>query len=137
MRHQYLIAAFVVVLISLLAGCDKENGEAANSPNLAVPASHESTPQRTAAPRRSGDVSTSANVNNNEAAFITQTAPQTPPTYIAPTAVNQEEITVYVTRTGEKYHRGSCRYLRKSRIPISLTDAKRDYGACSVCKPPT
>jgi len=43
---------------------------------------------------------------------------------------------VYVTRTGEKYHRGSCRHLSRSKIPISLTDAKRSYGACKVCRPP-
>ena len=43
--------------------------------------------------------------------------------------------TVYVTRTGKKYHRGSCSYLKSSKIPISLTDAKRQYSPCSVCKP--
>ena len=43
--------------------------------------------------------------------------------------------TVYITRTGKKYHRGSCSYLRSSKIPISLTDAKRQYSPCSVCKP--
>ena len=43
--------------------------------------------------------------------------------------------TVYITRTGKKYHRGSCSYLRYSKIPISLTDAKRLYSPCSVCKP--
>jgi micrococcal nuclease len=32
--------------------------------------------------------------------------------------------TVYITRTGSKYHAGGCSYLRKSRIPISLKDAK-------------
>lgn len=31
---------------------------------------------------------------------------------------------VYVTRTGSKYHRDGCRYLSRSRIPISLRDAK-------------
>jgi hypothetical protein len=45
--------------------------------------------------------------------------------------------TVYVTRTGKKYHRDGCRYLRSSRIPVSLKDAKdRGYTPCSVCKPP-
>jgi len=49
-----------------------------------------------------------------------------------------ENITVYVTRTGKKYHREGCRYLRKSKIPISLKDAiKRGYTPCSVCNPPT
>ena len=45
-------------------------------------------------------------------------------------------ITVYVTRTGEKYHRDGCRYLRQSRIPMSLAQAAKMYGPCSVCKPP-
>jgi micrococcal nuclease len=46
------------------------------------------------------------------------------------------EITVYVTRTGSKYHRAGCRYLAKSCIPMSLKEAKTRYGPCSVCNPP-
>lgn len=45
--------------------------------------------------------------------------------------------TVFVTRTGRKYHRDGCRYLSKSRIPIGLADAKADgFTPCSVCVPP-
>lgn len=44
--------------------------------------------------------------------------------------------TVYVTKTGEKYHLGGCRYLSKSKIPISLGEAQRQYSPCSVCRPP-
>jgi len=48
-----------------------------------------------------------------------------------------EEVTVYVTKTGKKYHRESCRSLSKSKIPISLKDAKaKGYTPCKVCKPP-
>ena len=47
-----------------------------------------------------------------------------------------QAVTVYVTRTGKKYHRGSCSYLRRSKIPISLADAKLGYGPCSRCSPP-
>jgi endonuclease YncB( thermonuclease family) len=47
-----------------------------------------------------------------------------------------DEETVYVTRTGAKYHRSSCQYLRRSRIPVSLKEAKQSYGPCSVCRPP-
>ncbi len=44
---------------------------------------------------------------------------------------------VYITETGECYHRGDCRYLSHSKIPISLKDAKaQDYRPCSVCDPP-
>lgn len=45
--------------------------------------------------------------------------------------------TVYITRTGSKYHRAGCRYLSKSAIPISLEEAKaRGYTPCTVCNPP-
>lgn len=44
---------------------------------------------------------------------------------------------VYVTRTGAKYHRGDCRYLHSSKIETKLADAKANYTACCVCKPPT
>lgn len=45
--------------------------------------------------------------------------------------------TVFVTRTGRKYHRDGCRYLSKSRIPIGLADAKASgFTPCSVCAPP-
>ena len=47
------------------------------------------------------------------------------------------KITVYVTKTGAKYHRENCRYLSKSKIPMSLKDAAKKYEPCKVCKPPT
>ena len=48
-----------------------------------------------------------------------------------------KEVTVYVTRTGKKYHREGCRYLASSKIPISLKEAKaKGYTACKVCHPP-
>lgn len=42
--------------------------------------------------------------------------------------------TVYITNTGEKYHRSGCQYLRQSKIAISLDDAiNKGYTACSRC----
>ena len=53
-------------------------------------------------------------------------------------AQNTATVTVYVTKTGEKYHRDGCRYLSKSKIATTLKEAlARGFGACSVCKPPT
>lgn len=50
--------------------------------------------------------------------------------------VQQKETTVYVTRTGEKYHRRNCRYLSRSKITTTKSKAIKDgYGACKVCKP--
>jgi hypothetical protein len=53
----------------------------------------------------------------------------------APTVDTQTE-TVYITRTGAKYHRPGCRYLRQSKIPVPLKEARQHYAPCSVCKPP-
>ena len=56
---------------------------------------------------------------------------------LAQQKVNPATVTVYVTKTGEKYHNDGCRHLRQSRIPMSLKEAAQRYGPCSVCKPPT
>jgi len=44
-------------------------------------------------------------------------------------------VTVYVTASGSKYHRGECRYLSKSKIATSLHEAQAKYISCSVCRP--
>lgn len=49
---------------------------------------------------------------------------------------DEQEITVYVTKTGNKYHQEGCRYLSKSSIPMPLSQAARRYSPCSACSPP-
>lgn len=63
----------------------------------------------------------------------TPTATRTP----TPTATwSDEDGTVYITATGDKYHRGTCRYVSKSKIPKSCAWVKaHGYTPCSVCKP--
>ena len=49
---------------------------------------------------------------------------------------DESEIVVYVTNTGDKYHRDNCSYL-KSKKPITLERAlSQGYDACSRCNPP-
>ncbi len=49
---------------------------------------------------------------------------------------NRQETTVYITRTGERYHRAGCRHLSRSSAPLSLSDAvMRGYTACRTCRP--
>lgn len=44
--------------------------------------------------------------------------------------------TVYITDTGEKYHRSSCSSLSKSKHAISLSSARaQGYTPCARCKP--
>jgi len=52
------------------------------------------------------------------------------------TACEVPAQTVYVTKTGEKYHKSSCHYLKNSKKEITLEKAiERGMTACSICKP--
>ncbi len=50
-------------------------------------------------------------------------------------ALPTADTAVYITRTGSKYHRAGCGFLRRSQISISLEDAKRYYSPCLHCNP--
>lgn len=66
------------------------------------------------------------------------TAP-TPKEEVKPVTVPQTDNIqeVYITKTGSKYHIGTCSSLRSSKIPISLEKAKADgYEPCGRCNPP-
>ena len=46
--------------------------------------------------------------------------------------------TVYVARTGKRYHRSGCRYLAQGKTPLTLKEAKaKGYTPCKVCHPPS
>lgn len=52
-------------------------------------------------------------------------------------AAGSQNITVFVTKIGHKYHRKGCRFLARSQIPLTLAEAKaQGYTPCSVCNPP-
>jgi len=56
--------------------------------------------------------------------------------YPLPSTLQGNQATVYVTKSGRKYHRDGCEYLAQSKIPLSLADAERMYEPCSHCHPP-
>ncbi len=54
--------------------------------------------------------------------------------YIPP----KNDITVYKTTSGEKYHEINCRYVKDKEIEIKLSKALYDgLEPCKVCKPET
>lgn len=57
---------------------------------------------------------------------------------IAETALEKplDTTKVYVTETGEKYHRAGCRHLAGSAKALPLDEAKKNYQPCRVCRPP-
>jgi hypothetical protein len=67
----------------------------------------------------------------------TVAAPSQPAALPAPVAAQPQEM-VYITNTGLKYHRSTCRHLARSQRAIGLQEAKaKGYTACAVCRPPT
>jgi hypothetical protein len=49
-----------------------------------------------------------------------------------------EAQTVYITKSGQKYHSANCRHIRNSGNPISLSKAQdQGYTPCSLCQPLT
>ena|ERR1035437_6948402 len=80
--------------------------------------------------------SVSISVSASTGPHLTATA-ATASTHAQAEQTDPAKITVYVTKTGGKYHRDGCRYLSKSKIPMSLKDAAKKYEPCKVCKPPT
>lgn len=76
--------------------------------------------------------SSNNNSGNSNPSTNSSTVNNTP----APATDNQS-TTVYVTKTGKKYHRDGCSSLRRSKIPMSLQDAKNSgYTPCELCDPP-
>lgn len=67
-------------------------------------------------------------------ASATPSAPvQQEPAYTEPEP-NTQGYTVYITETGEKYHRAGCRHLKDSEIAIDVNTAiARGYTACKTC----
>ena len=49
---------------------------------------------------------------------------------------DNEDITVYITKSGTKYHCNGCSYLKGDGIPISLKELPSKYDPCSRCNPP-
>ncbi len=46
------------------------------------------------------------------------------------------ETIVYITKTGECYHKDGCSSLSHSKIEITLQNAVSNYRPCKRCKPP-
>lgn len=77
--------------------------------------------------------------NTTDIATPAQVAPPSalPVVTAPPEKTGDEDIIVYITKSGKKYHRENCQHLSKSSIPIKLQDAKaRGYTPCSRCNPP-
>lgn len=77
-----------------------------------------------------GASSESTGSASSQSASVSEPVPAAAPS-------EDQSVTVYTTNTGTKYHIDGCTYLSKSKIPISLEDAKaKGLTPCSKCQPP-
>jgi micrococcal nuclease len=68
-----------------------------------------------------------------KATSTTSTRPLAPRVH-KPVSAIPVSRTVYITRTGARYHEDGCRHLRRSQIAISLKDAEaQGFGPCLHC----
>ena len=84
-------------------------------------------------------VATTTAAPTTTAAQVTTTTAEvtTTVTETATTTESGSGVTVYITKTGAKYHRAGCSSLSQSKIPISLEEAKaQGFEPCKRCKPP-
>lgn len=59
---------------------------------------------------------------------------QVHPAHAQQTTVQTKDCVVYVTRTGARYHRAECSYLRTSAILMTRSKAiKSGYTPCKRC----
>jgi hypothetical protein len=72
-----------------------------------------------------------ANVTERE----TQREPQARTAQTTVNGITADTI-VYITKTGEKYHRDGCGSLSRSKIQTTLGKVSGRLAPCSVCKPP-
>lgn len=115
-------------LLGMLAGCGQTNTAHSATVQTMTPSpavtTAAPTPTKTPTPQIT------------EKKTPTPKATQTPKTTKAAKSKADNAATVYITDTGGKYHRSGCRYLKKSKHAISLSDAKaQGYTPCKVCKP--
>lgn len=74
--------------------------------------------------------------NDVEAYVFSDYLSESQPDVTTQTAQNNDDPIVYITNTGKKYHTGTCRTLKDSKIEKHLSEVAGSYEPCKVCSPP-
>ena len=119
----------IACILCLLTGCQLTLKETTQSLPASAPIATPASATPTTAAQTEETQEPAPTTENQETAESSGIKTQAP-------AKENKSVTVYVTRTGHKYHREYCRFLEYSKIPVSLDAAKQTYEPCSVCRPP-
>jgi DNA-directed RNA polymerase subunit RPC12/RpoP len=141
-KMRKILALFVlgvVCLAALLYGLSGNTGQRQSEASLPVSsptATPSESPTLGEAATKSAPASGSAQLNSAASPVTAPIAETAAPVRSIAPKPKQVEETFYITRTGERYHRGSCHHLRRSAIPITRAEAEaRGYTPCWVCHP--
>lgn len=126
----------VLVLIGLVRSCVRKIGDFLSPSNdkPAVVQQEEQEPQEAAEPKT--EVTTQPNAQTPQDTPQTVTQPEAPKQEqpVQQEEFKDEERMVYITPTGEKYHKKTCRMIKGDCTEIGINDAiARGYTACGVC----
>lgn len=111
------------------------NNIASNTNSTTVPEAVDKVPENITTNNQESITQTQTNQEVTEIPKpVTQETSQ--PVVAPTTPTNTTEQAVYITETGKKYHKSTCRHLKDSCASISLSDAlSSGYTACKVCNP--
>lgn len=124
-----LLVIFIMILSLAMTGCSE--------PKTSSPASTPPSQTQQIQEQQPEVITSQTPVQPEEATSQTPAQPEKTAS-ASKEQVQKEEVNVYITKTGAKYHLAGCSSLAKSQIPISLSDAKDGgYGPCKNCKPPS
>lgn len=126
----------VLVLIGLVRSCVRKIGDFLSPSNdkPAVVQQEEQQPQEAAEPKT--EVTTQPNAQTPQDTQQATTQPEKPKQEqpVQQEEFKDEERMVYITPTGEKYHKKTCRMIKGDCTEIGINDAiARGYTACGVC----
>lgn len=148
-----LLILFLVLLMCLAVGCSTGNNDDNSNPNSNSSPSPSTNQGMTIdqyrrkfiaesnqSPKQpvTSDVNKSSLIDMDKIMSLVDEVQVEPSNTYATTPNSQsQEVTVYVTESGSKYHRSGCQYLSKSKISMDLSSAKISYDPCSKCHPPS
>lgn len=133
MKRLYVILCLMLSLL-IFPGCGQKTAPVSTT-----------TPQQATTTQPAADTSksqavtpTSSTQQQSTSSSTVQPSTKAPETVKpVPAQEKKQTVTVYVTKTGAKYHTYGCQYLSKSCIAIELDKAKaQGYTPCSKCGPP-
>lgn len=137
MKAKLNLIVITFLVAALLVGCaGKDTGQSSIDNMENIPESN-AISEDSRSENNIAVVSGKPSESTPPAAEEKQPEPTPPADSEKPSEPAQEDITVYITKTGEKYHMEGCRSLQKSMISIKISEAKtKGYSPCGICKPP-